>query len=148
MITGALSILGLLLIVGAIFWGYTRFNSKGGVISYKGGLLWPILLAIFGVVWIIFISTGSAQVAATDIAVVENTVTGEFSHIGPGLHIFPMQPKLVPFVTKTTHYTLRRQIVEVGEPSDKENYISMASISPMILRWIQRLSSELEIRLL
>lgn len=67
--------------------------------------------SIFGFFWML----SAVYVPATSAAVVENTATGNFKQIGPGLHIWPLQPNLTPFMSKTTVYNMRREKIEIGE---------------------------------
>lgn len=65
---------------------------------------------------------GSAKyIPATSVGVVENTTTGSFSTIGPGIHVWPLQSNLVPFASKVTEYSLKRQRIEIGIDPETEN---------------------------
>lgn len=101
-----------------------RSNDGGENQAPSRGLKWPASLFIVGLVLAIWMGTGAAWVQATHIAVVENTFSGEFSSIGPGTHIWPAQPRLIPFVTKTTKYSLRYTdgFVEIGSPPDGKTF--------------------------
>ena len=67
--------------------------------------------SLFAFFWML----SAVYVPATSAAVVENTATGSFKQLGPGLHIWPIQPNLVPLMSKTTVYNMRRQKIEIGE---------------------------------
>lgn len=140
MVVWMLVLVGIAMMLGGFIWGvskylkshpdsfrdedsYSRRKKENPATSSSSPSYWgPIALFSVGVVWFIWMLTGAAQIPATDIGVVENTVTGEFSGIGPGTHIFPFQPKLIPFVTHVTKYSLRRSNVEVGSPDDTKNF--------------------------
>lgn len=137
MILTFLVVLGVIVMVAAVAWGgwkMVKYNSLKGLSSSRRmgerqseepkfpNLMAPAVLFLVGLLWALGISTGSTHIDGTDIGVVENTITGQFLSIGPGTHIFPAQPKLIPFVTRVTKYTLRREIVEVGAPADGKNF--------------------------
>ncbi len=82
------------------------------------------VVSIISIVLLILLS-GTTQVPANHIAVVENTFTGQYSKIGPGFHAWPFQPILAPFVTKVTQYDLRRQTIEIGSKPDKAKQQSL-----------------------
>lgn len=67
--------------------------------------------SLFAFFWML----SAVYVPATSAGVVENTSTGSIKVIGSGVHIFPMQPNLVPLMSKTTVYNMRRQKIEIGE---------------------------------
>jgi regulator of protease activity HflC (stomatin/prohibitin superfamily) len=69
-------------------------------------------------------------VPATQVAVVENTTNGNFKVIGPGIHVFPFQPDLVPLASKVTKYSLRRQKIEIGTGKEDGKGIASSSNSP------------------
>lgn len=68
------------------------------------------VLGFFGFFWLM----SATYVPGTHMAVVENTTTGNFKVIGPGIHVWPMQPNLVPFTSKVTQYNMRRTRIEIG----------------------------------
>jgi len=72
-----------------------------------------------GLFWVFISLTAVVVVGAREVAVIENTWTGNIDTLGSGTHIWPFDPKVVPFVTKVTHYSLERQIVEIGEPTNE-----------------------------
>jgi hypothetical protein len=74
--------------------------------------------------------TGATQVPATHIAVVENTFTGQFFSLGPGTHICPFEPRLVPLMTSVAKYDLRRQTIEIGGQPVREVGVQADSNSP------------------
>lgn len=123
--------IGIVMAVGGFIWGayrvarYYEEEDRGDKRDEKR-LRWigPVALLLAGIVWMIFAATGTAQVPATHVAVVENTWTGTFSKLGPGTYIFPFQPRLIPFVTHVTKYSLRPADgqVEVGEPTDGRTF--------------------------
>lgn len=133
MLIGLLIFAGVSVMFGGIAWGVIKLigyvwaqdknkHSRSGATDATPpkfpNLISPVIVFLFGLLWMLGVSTGSTHVDGTDVAVVENTITGQFSTIGPGTHIFPAQAKLIPFVTRVTKYTLRRQIVEVGKQVD------------------------------
>jgi len=100
----------------------------------KPNYIRELVLIISGFVWLFLLLFGSiaVSVSATQIAVVENTVTGQFDIIQPGTAVWPFTNKLVPFVTRITTYDLRRQTMEIGEGDTKvkTNGIEASSGSP------------------
>jgi len=74
--------------------------------------------------------SGATQVPATHFAVVENTLSGRFFDLGPGTHIFPLEPRLIPLMTSATKYDLRRQTIEIGDQPVREVGVQADSNSP------------------
>lgn len=89
----------------------------------------PILLVCAGLLLFVTLS-GAAQIPATHIGVAENTWTGQFATLPPGTHVWPFQPKLVPFVTQVWKYDLRRQTIEIGSQPVSEQGVQADSNSP------------------
>lgn len=118
------------IILGAIR-GFRHFGYEGSPQRTRPRLkpALPIVLASLGIVFMILIS-GSAQVPATSLGVVENTLTGQLYVLQPGTHIWPFTPYLVPLITKVTVYDLRRQIIEIGGQPVKEQGVQADSKSP------------------
>lgn len=78
--------------------------------------LTPHLIGVFVGISALIGLTGSAEVAPTHVAVIENAWTGQFHSLGSGTHIWPFEPRLIPLVTRVTQYNLRQQIIEIGKP--------------------------------
>lgn len=78
--------------------------------------LTPYLIGVFVGISALIGITGSAEIAPTHMAVIENTWTGQFHSLGSGTHIWPFEPRLTPLVTRVIRYNLRQQIIEIGEP--------------------------------
>lgn len=113
-------------IVLAIKKAVNNYDSSGTSTSAGLRVYVPVvLLGLFGLSW----SMSATHVGATHVAVVENTATGSIKVIGPGLHLWPFQPNLVPFSSKVTDYDLRNKRVEIGT-DDKSPGIEAGSNSP------------------
>lgn len=95
----------------------------------RPSLVLPIVVFSIGILFF-GILTGVAQIPATHIAVVENTWTGKLISLGPGTHIWPLEPRLVPFISRVTNYDLRRQIIEIGGEPVRERGVQADSNSP------------------
>lgn len=91
-----------------------------------------LVLAVIGVLGF-FWMLAAVYVPATSRAVVENTATGSIKVIGPGVHVWPLQPDLVPLASKVTIYNMRRQRIEIGfekpEPGNVQG-VAAGSSSP------------------
>jgi regulator of protease activity HflC (stomatin/prohibitin superfamily) len=129
-------ILAVCTLIAGLVWGsirlYRRFGGEGydrRTARPRLKLASPIVLTVFGMLFLILMS-GSAQVPATHLGVVENTLTGQLYILEPGTHIWPFTPKLVPLITKVTVYDLRRQIIEIGGQPVKEQGVQADSESP------------------
>ena len=81
---------------------------------------WRLLGILFlVVVFVMLASSSCTQIPATHIGVGENQFTGEYFTLEPGLHVWPLDPRIVPFAVNVTKYDLRRQIIEIGgEPAE------------------------------
>lgn len=114
---GLLVVLGIITIIAGIVWGVSQVYSGDGERRKQAGhLKGPVILFLIGLLWTMVIASGSAHIPGTHVGVIENKWTGQFSALSPGTHIWPFQPRLIPFVTEVTKYDLRRQIVEIGTP--------------------------------
>jgi hypothetical protein len=82
------------------------------------GALYSVLIIVGALMFVAL--SGATQVPATHFAVVENTWTGQFFSLGPVTHIFPFEPRLWPLVSRVFKYDLRRQIIEIGEPTKEQ----------------------------
>lgn len=93
---------------------------------------WSMAAAIFCFVLFIIISWGGGvQVGATQVAIIENTASGQFYSINSGTHIWPFSSRVTPFVTHITKYDTRYQKVEIGNGDDiRVNGIAASSNSP------------------
>jgi len=108
-----------------------RYGEEPVVIKKPLGWGWSIALACTGLfLFLVFVTGGATQVGLTDVAVVENTMTGQFAVLNPGTHIWPFSRSLTPVVTKITKYSLRRQIVEIGAGPVSEKGVQADSNSP------------------
>lgn len=74
------------------------------------------VIGFFGFFWMM----SATYVPGTQKAVVENTASGSFEVIGPGVHVWPLQPDLVPFMSKVTKYSLKQQQIEIGTEKDSK----------------------------
>ncbi|MEK7611595.1 MAG: SPFH domain-containing protein [Patescibacteria group bacterium] len=83
--------------------------------TLRPSLALPIVLILLGLISGIAFSTAT-EVAPTSVAVVENTLNGQFYQLDGGTHVWPFEPVLTPLMTKVYSYDLRRQIIEIGEP--------------------------------
>jgi len=95
----------------------------------------PKIAAVYGTIIVLAIMalvglSGATQVPATHWAVVENTITGQFFDLGPGLHIWPIEPRLWPIGTNVSKYDLRPQIIEIGGQPVDEKGVQADSNSP------------------
>ncbi len=88
------------------------------------GILFLLILFLF------LVSSGATQIPATHIGVAENQLTGDFFTVEPGLHVWPLDPRIVPFAVTVTKYDLRRQIIEIGGEPARENGVQTDSNSP------------------
>ena len=88
-----------------------------------------VILTALGISALIALS-GTAQIPATHVGVVENTWTGELFMLQSGTHIFPFEPRLWPLVTHVEKYDLRRQIIEIGGQPVKQKGVQADSNSP------------------
>jgi regulator of protease activity HflC (stomatin/prohibitin superfamily) len=131
------------LLIGALVFGGVRLyrlhkgdysdqkKKDGKSVMWKDLLKAPTKLLITSVVLMILL-IGSVGVPATSGAIGENTVTGQLFYIGSGTHIFPFDPRMMPFVTHVTKYDLRRQQIEIGDnkPTIKDGGVEAISSSP------------------
>jgi len=95
----------------------------------------PKIAAVYGTLIILAILvliglSGATQIPATHWGVVENTITGQFFDLGPGLHIWPIEPRLWPIGTSVSKYDLRPQIIEIGDQPVTEKGVQADSDSP------------------
>jgi regulator of protease activity HflC (stomatin/prohibitin superfamily) len=129
-----LRLIAFVVLVGAIaLIGQNLYaKSSGNKTTPIMKLRWASLIALGS-----FIGLGvlmsAVYIPATSKAVVENTVTGNFKVIGSGIHIWPLQPDLIPFASKTTKYSMRQQRIEIGTDeaeSGQVQGISAGSDSP------------------
>lgn len=105
-----------------------RYRSYNPIPDAKLRLPMCIALIISGF-FALAVLSAATYVPATNVAVVENTTTGNFKVIGPGIHIWPLQPDLVPLTSKVTQYNMRRQRIEIGTEKES-NGIASGSASP------------------
>ncbi len=122
MLITSLTVFGIVVIIGAVLWGAyqiwgTRQEGAGSTSPREEPhLLLPIALLVLGVLFLVWTRTGTAYIAPTHVGVVENSFSGSIKSLRPGTHFFPIEPKLVPFVTRVYSYSLRQQQVEIGVP--------------------------------
>lgn len=128
------------LLIGALVFGGVRLyrldvgdyngkkNKNGTPVTWKDLLKAPTKLLITSAVLMILL-TGAVAVPATSGAIGENTVTGQLFYIGPGTHIFPFDPRMVPLLTHVTKYDLRRQQIEIGQNKPTINAGGVEAIS-------------------
>lgn len=88
-----------------------------------------LLLIVLAVLSLIFLS-GATTVGAREITVVENTMSGQLFILGPGTHIFPFEPRLVPLLTRKTDYSTMNVKIEIGIKPAKEGGVEAGSNSP------------------
>ncbi len=83
---------------------------------------WRMLgVVLLLILFLFLVSSGYTQIPGTHIGVAENQFTGNYFTVEPGLHFWPLDPRIVPFAVTVTKYDLRRQIIEIGaEPADTE----------------------------
>lgn len=143
---GLAAVVSLLILVSGIVFGAKRYMNFDNAVTQQSmnrhygadqkpiprpSYTAPIVLLVVGLVLsIIFFFGGAAQVPATHIAVIENTMTGQFYTLDPGTHLWPFSPQLFPLVTKVTLYDLRQQVVEIGAEPAKDNGVEADSSSP------------------
>ena len=136
-------VIAVLMLVGAIAWGVVlgvrydrgdyeeKTTDKGKKMGLKHLLMAPVRLLVGSLILMILL-TGAVGVPATSGAIGENTVTGQLFYIGPGTHIFPIDPRMIPLLTHVTKYDLRRQQIEIGQnkPTIKDGGVEAISSSP------------------
>lgn len=130
LIIWVLRIVALAFIVGPIVYGFrvALAAEDAGEALPKKKIVRAGVLSLLGLVFL-FWSAAATYVPATQRAVVENTTTGNFKVIGPGIHVFPFQPNLVPMASKVTKYSLRAQRIEIGTEKDTPG-VAAGSSSP------------------
>lgn len=79
---------------------------------------------------LIFFGAGTVTVSPTEMAVLENSVTGELSVLTPGTYVWPFYPRTTPFITHAVTYDMRRQIIEIGGQDLKAQGVQADSNSP------------------
>lgn len=113
-------------LLGGIFWAASKIynyvveadrvgSSRNASSIGRPALALPIILVLLGLGSGIAFSTAT-EVAPTSVAVVENTLNGQFYQLDGGTHVWPFDLTLTPLMTKVYPYDLRRQIIEIGEP--------------------------------
>lgn len=134
-----LQVLSVLVLLGGLVWGGIKlwsFYEDEGISrreeAKKKPSVWGQgIMSLIGLILVVILFTGgAAQVPATHIGVVENTLWGQFYVLNPGTHIWPFSPNLFPLITKVTQYDLRRQIIEIGADPVKEKGVQADSNSP------------------
>lgn len=85
----------------------------------KSNWMTVTLLVLALVMAINLVGGGVKVVKPTQIAVVENRLVGRFYPLEAGTHIFPFDSRVAPLFTEVTHYDLRNQFIEIGEPPIK-----------------------------
>lgn len=103
-----------------------------GVFVKSQGTPFPIKSRVFVIagffLFLLFAMLSSATyVDGTHRAVVENTLSGTYKTVGPGLHVWPFQPDIVPFTSKVTQYNMRRTRIEIGAPVEEGQKPSIAA---------------------
>lgn len=89
----------------------------------------PVLLGISGIILLTLLSF-AVQIAPNHIGVIENQATGEMHSIEAGIHFWPMDYRITPFVTKVVSYDLRQQLIEIGGSPAIEHGVQADSNSP------------------
>jgi len=87
-------------------------------------------LALMVILFLLLASSGYTQIPATHLGVAENRLTGRFFTVEPGFHIWPLDPRIVPFMVQVTKYDMRRQIIEIGAEPASVNGVQADSNSP------------------
>jgi hypothetical protein len=77
------------------------------------GFILPIVVAVAGIL-LSGIVGAATVVPPNSVAVIENTAAGSITTIGAGTHLWPFEPRLVPFITRTYVYTLKQTRIEIG----------------------------------
>ena len=100
-----------------------KYNNRyGGDKGERPKLKLPGLVIVAVLVlalYMLSLPSSTAQIPATHMGVLENTLYGTLEPLQPGTYVWPFTPQLWPFVTKVTLYDLRRQVVEIGVPDPK-----------------------------
>lgn len=103
-----------------------RKREKYSVPPFKVGSA-IVVLGVLGTFWAF---TSITYVSASEMAVVENTTTGSLKALGPGLHMWPFDPKVVPFVSNVSTYSIIQDFdIGAGAKTNKDG-IQADSSSP------------------
>jgi hypothetical protein len=96
--------------------GYNKTSDKEP--SLHGRTIVIGLVISLALVFILLgLPSGSTYIKATEVGVLENTLTGQLSVLSSGTYIFPFTGfQVIPFISKVTKYSLQRHIIEIGEP--------------------------------
>jgi len=118
----------LTLLTGGCVWLAIKIWRYHGVDAYdrksvkKPKMHFQIAMTVIGLLWfIVSVGGGVVVIQPTEIGVVENRLIGQVYPLSSGTHVWPFSPNVVPLFTKTSTYSIRNQVVEIGEtPKDKK----------------------------